>query len=314
MTTPRKILCLCQQYDLREMFGDGFKAHPDLELVLPDEVTDPTQIKYVLAFRPLPDAFDPLRDLRMVMSVGAGVDGLLLHPGLPSDVPLIRMVNPEQAEMMAGFAAWHVVGHHRGMLDFPAFQRDRLWKAGHCIDMPSSFPVTVLGFGNMGRAIGRALAAMGYPVRAWAGRARVEDGIEVLAGEDGLRQVLAEAKAVVGVLPLTDATRGFFNFRTFAMMRPDALLVQLGRGGHLIEDDLIAALDTGQLARAALDVFQTEPLPPESPLWTHPKVMVTPHIASDSSGSAVAAAVYASITSHESGRRPEGLVDRDRGY
>ena len=227
---------------------------------------------------------------------------------------IVRMMNPEQAQMMAGFAAWFVVGHHRGLDAYADFQQDKEWRMGWHNEVPSTFPVAVLGYGAMGQAIGNALKSMGYTVTGWAWRTRTVDGVEVLSGEAGLEQVLASAKAVVGVLPLTEATKGIFNAKTFAMMRDDAILVQLGRGGHLVEDDLIAALDQGRPAIAALDVFQTEPLPTDSPLWHNPKVRITPHIASDSDGDAIARSVMAAISDHEAGRDPAGLVDRGRGY
>ncbi len=308
------ILCLCQQYDLRAVFGPGFEAFDDLRLVTPDEVTDPASIRYVLAFRPAAGAFEDLPNVEMICSIGAGVDGLLRHPGLRDDMAVVRMINPQQAEMMAGFAAWYVVGHHREMHRYRALQAERNWQSPAAPRLPSQFPVAVLGYGKMGQAIGRALGAMGYPVTGWASRARSQDGVQVLSSEEGLAQALAQARAVIGVLPLTDATSGFFNAERFAMMRDDAILVQLGRGGHLVEDDLIAALNAGRPALAALDVTQVEPLPRDSVLWSHPKVMLTPHIASDSDGAAIARAVSDSIRAHRAGRQPEGLVDRQRGY
>lgn len=308
------IVCLCAQYDLRQYFGSGFDAYPDFELVTPDQPEAPDQVRFAVAFKPGPDAFDPFPNLELICSVGAGVDGLLRHPKLPKQAHLVRMINPEQAQMMAGFAAWHVIGHHRRMEDYSAFQKKRTWGDAVRPTFPSDYPVAVIGFGKMGLAVARSLREMGYPVTGWASRSRTEDGFDVKSGKAGLEEVLSNAHAVVGVLPLTQSTEGFFNARTFALMRPGSLLVQIGRGGHLIEGDLLAALDAGRPGCAALDVFQTEPLPPESPLWDHPAIFVTPHIASDSTGAALARAVAGSIRSHVSGQVPEGAVDRNRGY
>ena len=309
-----ELLCLCQQYDLKGLFGPGFDAFPDIRAVTPDEVSDPASIRHVLAFRPLPDGFDAYPNIELVCSVGAGVDGLLRHPGLRGDMKVVRMVNPEQAEMMAGFASYYVVGHHRGMWDFPAAQDARIWKSGYRNTVPSTFPVAVLGYGAMGEAIGRALKVMGYPVTGWASRDRVVDGVQVLSGLEGLKTVLKDAQAVIGVLPLTDATHHIFCAETFALMRDDAILIQIGRGDHLNEADLLAALDKGRPALAALDVMATEPLPADSPLWSHPKLMLTPHVASDSAPEDIARAVAGSIRAHEAGELPAGLVDRNRGY
>lgn len=311
MTTD--IVCLCTHYDLKALYGEGFARHPSLRLRAPEEVDDPGKIEIAIAFNPPPDAFERFAGLKLLHSVGAGVDGLLKHPGLRPEMTVVRMVNPEQARMMAGFAVWHVVSWHRRLWEYPGQQARRHWEVLD-VSAPSTFPVAVLGWGNMGRACGEALAGLGYPVTAWAGAARKEAGIPILAGSDGLAEVLAEARVVVNVLPLTAATAGVLDARCFEMMRPDTLLVQLGRGGHLVEADLVAALDAGCPAMAALDVMETEPLPSESPLWAHPKIRVTPHCASESSAEAVADAVAANVARWQIGEPMTGVVDRGRGY
>ncbi|MEL6577768.1 MAG: glyoxylate/hydroxypyruvate reductase A [Pseudomonadota bacterium] len=307
------IVCLCTHYDLKSLYATGFAHHPSLQLLQPEEVADPKAIDIALAFNPPPDAFARFPNLKLLHSVGAGVDGLLKHPGLLPGMAVVRMVNPEQARMMAGFAVWHVVSWHRRLWEYPALQAKRHWEVLDA-SAPSRFPVAVLGWGNMGRACGEALAGLGYPVTAWAGTPRTEAGIRILAGAAGLEEVLAEARVVVNVLPLTAATQGILDARRFAMMRDDALVVQLGRGGHLVEADLVAALDAGRPAMAALDVMETEPLPAESPLWAHPRIRVTPHCASESSAEAVADAVAANIERWKSGEPMRGVVDRARGY
>ncbi|MEM7499299.1 MAG: glyoxylate/hydroxypyruvate reductase A [Pseudomonadota bacterium] len=311
MTTD--VVCLCTHHDLKALYAEGFARHTDLRLLTPDEVADPSAVEIAIAFNPPPDAFERFHALKLLHSVGAGVDGLLKHPGLLPEMAVVRMVNPEQARMMAGFAVWHVVSWHRRLWEYPALQARRHWEVLDA-SPASGFPVAVLGWGNMGRACGEALAGLGYPVTAWAGTAREEAGIRILAGEDGLAEALRPARAIVNVLPLTEATRCILDDVTFGYMRPDALLVQLGRGGHLVEPDLIAALDAGRPGMAALDVMETEPLPPESPLWSHPRIRVTPHCASESSPEAVADAVAANIVRWQAGEPMTGLVDRGRGY
>lgn len=310
---PTDIVCLCQRYDLKGQFGPGFAGFPEVRLLNPDEVSDPASVRYALAFLPEDDAFARFPNLAMVCSVGAGVDGLLVHPGLPAEMPVVRMVNPEQAKMMAGCAVYHVVGWHRRLVDYPAQQRAKVWQELD-LTVPSTFPVGVLGFGNMGRAVCAALGVLGYPVRAWAGRARTEDGIAVESGRESLGHLLGWARAVVNVLPLTEATTGILNAETFAEMRADALLVQIGRGAHVVEPDLLAALDAGRPGGAVLDVMMQEPLPQDSPLWTHPKIQITPHMASENSPEAVAGAIAGNIARHQQGEAPVGLVDRARGY
>jgi glyoxylate/hydroxypyruvate reductase A len=181
---------------------------------------------------------------------------------------------------------------------------------------PSRRPVGILGFGMMGRAIARAVLALGFPVFA-ASRMQPheqEPGITVLSGEDAIQRVAEHSTTLINVLPLTDATRGILNKSLFARMPRGAVLIQLGRGDHLVEPDLDEALDSGQLSAASLDVFGTEPLPPGHPWWTHPKILVTPHLASDTSPEFVAGQVVQSLGEVLSGQVPFNAVSRASGY
>ncbi len=181
---------------------------------------------------------------------------------------------------------------------------------------PAGRPVGILGFGMMGRAIARAVTALGFPVFA-ASRNPVpeaEPGITVLSGADAVQRVAETATTLINVLPLTQATRGILNRDLFARMPRGAVLIQLGRGDHLVEADLDAALDSGQLSAASLDVFATEPLPPGHPWWRHPKILVTPHLASDTSPEFVAAQVVRSLGEVLAGRIPFNAVSRSDGY
>ncbi len=309
-----EIVCLSQNYDLKSEFGAGFvRSVPHLVLSRPEEVADPATIRYALSHDPAPGAFDPYPNLKLVCSWGAGVDKFLGAVELPDGVILNRMTDPGQADMMAAFAAYYVTGWHRKMFDYPDQQSARIWRE---IDWTPNADVTVgvLGFGRMGAAIGRSLKTLGYPVRAWAGRARVEDGISVEAGDAALLDIAREARVLVNVLPLTPATEGILSARLFDVMREDSLLVQLARGGHLVEDDLVDALARGRPAMAALDVFATEPLPQDHVFWGHPKVFLTPHVGSAASEDGVAQAVARAIAAVDAGQRPEGFVDLARGY
>jgi len=309
-----EVVALCAQYDLKGLYGPYFEAaHPELRLLAPEEVPDPAAIRHAFAFVPAPDAFDAYPNLQMVSSAGAGVDGLLRNPSLRADLAISRLVVPEQAEMIAGFAIWHIVGFHREMARYAALQGAAEWRAVNR-SAPSEMPVGLLGFGHIAATLGRALKALGHPVLAYGSRARVEDGIEVLSGPEGLARMLSEARAVVNLLPLTDATFGLLNAETFAQMRADAILVQLGRGGHLVEADLLAALAAGRPAHAALDVFETEPLPADHPFWAHPQITVTPHVAGEASSPTLVRHIAEGILAFERGEAPSGLVDRARGY
>jgi len=307
------LVCLCEQYDLKEMYGAGFAAYPWIRLVFPDEVTDPAAIRHALAFRPAPDGFDPYPNLKLVCGGGAGVDALLAHPGLRPDMALTRMVNPEQARMMAAFALWYVTGWQRRMWDYGTQQHAEVWRTVN-LTTPSEFPVGLLGFGNMARPLTQALTALGYPVTALAREPHDGGSVRVVTGAEGLAEIARTSQALVNLLPLTAETRSILSAGFFAQMRDDAILIHLGRGGHLVEADLLAALDRGRPAMAALDVMAAEPLPPGHPFWHHPRIMLTPHVASESDPATGARIIAEAILAFERGERPAGLVDRARGY
>lgn len=308
------VVCLSEGFDLKALHEASFAAHaPHLRLLNPAEVRDPAAIRFALAHDPAPDAFDRFSGLVLACTWGAGVDGLMLHPGLPEGLAVKRMTDPGQAAMMAAFAAYYVTGWHRRMFDYPALQARRQWTPVNWT-LPADFPVGILGYGKMGGSVARAMAAMGYPVTAWASRARSAPDAEVVSGGEGLDRVLRESAALINVLPLTPETDGLLNAGAYARMRDDAILIQIGRGEHVVEADLLAALDAGRPALAALDVARTEPLPEDSPLWTHPRIMLTPHAASTASEAGVARSVADGIAAFLAGEVPEGLVDRMRGY
>lgn len=316
MTEPARtdLVFLSEGFDLKSIYAEAFARHaPWLTLLNPDEVPEPGAIRFAMAYDPAPDAFQRFANLDLLCAWGAGVDGLLLHPGLPAGLMIKRMTDPAQAQMMAAFAGYYVTGWQRRMFDYPAQQAAGLWREINAT-LPQEFPVGVLGYGKMGAAIGRGLAAMGFPVTALASRARDEDGVAILSGPQGLKTVISESAALINVLPLTPETTGLLNAETFALMREDAILIQLGRGEQLSEPDLLKALDAGRPALAALDVTATEPLPAGSPLWTHPKIMLTPHAASTASPGGVAMSVAEGIAARLRGAVPEGIVDRLRGY
>ena len=308
------LVCLCELYDLKEMYQEAFATtHPWINLLRPNEVKDPSRIRHAFAFSPGRRDFDPYPNLALVSSMGAGVDALLKHPGLRPDVAVSRLIDPEQAQMMAGFALYYVIGFHREMWRYRDFQARGIWQPINR-SAPSELPVGILGFGNMARSLADALRQLGYPVRAYASRPGSKDGIEVLAGRDGLLRLAAASRVLVNLLPLTPQTESILSAEVFAEMPEDALLLQLGRGGHLVEEDLLEGLAQGRPAMAALDVFASEPLPADHPFWTHERVMITPHVASDAAPEVMARWVAEGILAFESGKNPQGLVDRARGY
>lgn len=256
-------------------------------------------IHIVLGWRFPSGVVQQLSALRWVCSMAAGVEKLLV-PELPAHVPVSRVVDPEQALGMAQFAALMVLHHLRGMPRYEQQQRERVW-ARHPVPI-SREPVLVLGMGEVGREVARVLATLGFPVQGWR-----RDGTP-------LHTLLAGAQVVVNCLPLTPETTGILNATAFAAMPRGGYVVNLARGGHLVEADLIAAVRSGHLSGAALDVQQREPLPADDELWNVPGITLTPHIASQPSHETVAEQFVAGLEAFLAGRVVPNLVDRARGY
>ncbi len=270
-------------------------------------------IDVALVANPPLGALQGLPHLRLIQSLWAGVDKLLADPSVPVDVPLARMVDPAMNAAMAETALWAVLSLHRGFFAYAARQRAAEWRA-QAQRRADEITVAVLGLGQMGRTAAQTLARHGYRVLGWSTRPCAIDGIETYAGEASLPQVLAAAQIVVNLLPLTPATRGLFDTTTFEQMQQGASLVNLARGAHVVEADLLAALERGPLRHAVLDVFAVEPLPAEHPFWSHRQVTVLPHIAAQTDPRTAAQIVARNVQALRAGLGPHALIDRRRGY
>ena len=257
--------------------------------------------------------------LEAIFSLGAGVDAILSDPNLP-DVPIARIVDPDLTARMSEWVVLHCLMHLRQTRRYERQQRERIWDDDD--DQPAARDVRVgiLGFGELGRDAARqARRARLSRSRPGAPARRRAPGIACFDGAAGLEAMLARSDILVCLLPLTAATRGILNARLFAKLPRDgrlggAILINAGRGGLQVEADIVAALDSGALKGASLDVFETEPLPQDSPLWGHPAVFVTPHNAAISHPDAVARAIAEQILAHERGEPLRNVVDRGRGY
>ncbi|MFC0202034.1 NAD(P)-dependent oxidoreductase [Paracoccus rhizosphaerae] len=308
---------LCDTLDLERLFAPTLAQLPNLRMFRPEGVPDDADVRLAIAYRPRQGAFQAFPDLELVQSIAAGVDGILADRSLPPDVPVARVRDPEQASIMAGFAAWHVVWHHRNMRHYLDAARRGEWSrvSFNGLRAPSSTVVGVLGYGTMGRAVARALAGLGFDVRAASLFAHDEEtAVCLLSGPDAPRRLAIESDILINLLPLTADTRGLIDADFLASMPQGSALIQLARGEHLDEVALLEALDRGHLSGASLDVFATEPLPPDHPFWTHPLVVVTPHEASVLPASAVAKALRDSLEDLRAGRTPRTAVDRRKGY
>jgi glyoxylate/hydroxypyruvate reductase A len=262
---------------------------------------------------PLPGRLAGCTQLKLIQSLWAGVDRLMADATLPAGVPIARMVDPAMNRAMAETAAWAVLSLHRRAFDYAAQQRQTQWRA-----LPQKradeVTVLVLGLGQMGRTTALQLAALGYRVSGWSARAQEVPGVATSAGWALLPAALGGADIVINLLPLTDATRGLFDRARLEQMRPAASLVNLARGAHVVEKDLLAALNAGRLAHAVLDVFDSEPLPPTHVFWFHPRVTLWPHAAAQTDLRSAAAIVAANVEAVRRGEPAAHVVDRTRGY
>ena len=251
--------------------------------------------------------------LRLIVSMGAGVDHLLRPPGPPPGIPVARLKDERLTTGMAEWVLLNVLRFHRQDLDYRALQAARVWEE---LPAPETAErrVGFLGLGELGLAAARACAALGFPVQGWTRRPRDIPGIATFHGEDGLRAMLARTDILVCLLPLTPYTRGVLNRGTLALLPRGAFLVNGARGGHVVQDDLLAALESGQVAAAALDVFEPEPLPPEHPFWAHPRVVMTPHAASITIPRSAAPQVVENLRRARAGEPLLNLVDFSAGY
>jgi glyoxylate/hydroxypyruvate reductase A len=265
---------------------------------------------------PAPGALAGLPRLGLVQSLWAGVENLLADTTLPRDVPLARMVDPVMNAAMVETVLWAVLSLHRGFFAYAARQRQGRWRQ-HAQRRADEVNVLVLGLGQMGAAAAAALAAQGYRVSAWharAGERLPPAGVAAHAGRGALAGLLPAARVVVNLLPLTADTRGLLDARFFAALPAAASVVNLARGAHVVDDDLLAALDSGHLRHAVLDVFHSEPLPPQHRYWQHPRVTLLPHMAALTDMRSAAQVVAANLRALRAGTPIAHRVDRARGY
>jgi glyoxylate/hydroxypyruvate reductase A len=288
-------------------------ALPDDRFITARDGLVDASIDVALVANAPPGALAGLPALRLIQSLWAGVNVLLADPGLPSGVPIARMVDPAMNDAMAQTALWAVLSLHRGFFDYAQRQRQRIWQVD-AQRRADEIGVAVLGLGEIGTHVASCLARHGYRVEGWSRRAKSIDGVHCHVGDAALDGVLANVQIVINLLPLTAATTGLFDKHTLGTMQKGASLVNLARGAHVVEEDLLAALDAGQLGHVVLDVFATEPLPSYHRFWRHAKVIVLPHAAAQTDPRSAANVVAANLHALREGRPLMHLVERARGY
>lgn len=287
-------------------------ALPGLDFVTGPDGIDPGRVDVALVWTPPPQGLNAFTKLRAVLSLGAGVDQLRLAT-LDPRVPVARLIDPTLTARMVAYCKAAVFHFHRDLHRHRQHQAQRRWAFIPPVDAGAR-RVLVLGLGELGAAVATALAAEGFAVTGWSRSAKRLPCVESCCGAEGLAQAAAACDIVINLLPLTEETRGLLSRDFFACLRPGACLVQVGRGGHLVEADLLEALAQGRVAGAFLDVFAQEPLPPEHPFWAHPQLVLTPHVASLSDPAQSARDVIENIRRAMTGQPLLHAIDRVHGY
>jgi glyoxylate/hydroxypyruvate reductase A len=291
------------------------EACPGIDLRLGADLGRLQDIEAAVCWYPPHGLLARLPKLKLVQSLAAGIDHIVADPQLPRERPLCRIVDTGMAAGMKAYVSWAVVQHHRRMGPYVASSAAGQWQEQEVVS-PRRHRVGTAGLGTLGMACAEALAAIGYAVRGWSRSAKdaLPAGVTGFHGAGQLDEFLSGCDTLVCLLPLTPQTQGFLDAALFAKLPRGAHLINVGRGDHLVEADLLPALASGQLAAATLDAFSQEPLPPEHPFWSDPRILITPHIATRTDGLVIAQQTLANLALLQKGERPQHQVDLERGY
>ncbi len=312
-----KIALFAKGWDHDEWAGRIKAALPNAEIFSPDDMCDPADIDYAFVWKPDHGFLARFANLKLICSLGAGVDFLLEDPELPN-VPIVRVIDADLTGRMSEYVLLQCLLHHRRTLSYLRYQSAGIWKEQDDA-AASEVRVSVLGLGVLGQDAARKLQMVGYDVAGWSRSAKQIEGLETYHGTEGLDALLARTDILVSLLPHTPQTEGLLNIDLFRKLARDGVLggpvlINAGRGKLQVERDIMEALDEGSLIGASLDVFEEEPLSDGSPIWSHPSIILTPHNAASSSPKAITTYLAKQIALFEAGKTPESLVDRGTGY
>ena len=299
-----------------QYLADAFEqAQPGIDVRMGADLGALEDIDVAVCWFPPHGRLAQFPNLQLVQSLAAGVDHILADPELPRQLPLCRIVDDTMAAGMKAYVSWAVVQHHRGMKAYVASSDAAKWEEQPVVS-PRRHRVGIAGLGTLGLACADALSTIGYQVRGWSRSAKddLPEGVSGFHGADQLDDFLSGCDTLVCLLPLTPQTQGFLNADLFAKLPRGAHLINVGRGDHLVEADLLPALESGQLSAATLDAFSQEPLPATHPFWADPRILVTPHIATRTDRLVIAQQTLANLATIRQGERPLNQIDLERGY
>lgn len=286
---------------------------PDLEVRVWPDLGDPEDIEVALVWKPPPGELKRLPRLRLIHSLGMGVDHIFCDSELPPDVPVVRLVDENIVTQMSEYLCHAVLHYHRRIDDYEQLQREKRWRQLPPSDTAAR-RVGILGLGVIGCHTAENLITLGFPVLGWSRSPKAVPGVQSFHGSEDLAPFLSHSDVLVCLLPLTPDTRNLLDEDRLKKLPEGAYLINCGRGACVVEEDLLAVLDSGRLAGATLDVFRQEPLPPAHPFWTHPKVRVTPHVAGLTNPRTAAPHVAENIRRLRAGRPLLHEVGRSKGY
>ncbi|HSV50902.1 MAG TPA: glyoxylate/hydroxypyruvate reductase A [Burkholderiaceae bacterium] len=309
------VALLSEVLDMDYLASAFREVHPGIDVRAGDDLGAMDEIDLAVCWFPPHGRLAQMPNLRLVQSLAAGVDHILADTGLPRALPLCRIVDTGMSAGMKAYVCWAVVQQHRGMRAYVANSAAGRWQEQPVV-APGQYRVGIAGLGTLGQACAEALATIGYQVRGWSrsAKANLPAGVTAFHGPDQLDDFLSGCDTLVCLLPLTRETQGFLSAELFAKLPRGAHLINVGRGDHLVEADLLQALQQGQLSAATLDALSQEPLPPAHPFWKDPRILVTPHIATRTDRLVIAQQALANLAALQQGIRPVNQVDIDRGY
>ncbi|MFK7844111.1 MAG: 2-hydroxyacid dehydrogenase [Rhodothermales bacterium] len=308
------LLLLCPTKDPQPWKAAIAGLDPSIEVCVWPEVAKPEDITFALVWNHPPAVLDRFKNLKAISSLGAGIDHINNDPGFPSHLPLTRIVDPALVQSMSEYVVTAVMQHFRGFTTYATQQAGRVWK-----DLPpnriSDCRLGVMGMGVLGSDAATKLHALGFSVDGWSRQRKTMSELsQSFAGQDELPAFLHRANILICLLPLTSSTEGILNQNLFAQLPKDAYLINAARGHHLVEKDLLEAINSGKMSGACLDVFREEPLPAIHPFWQHPKITITPHIASLTDPRSAAHQVVENYHRANEGRPLLNAVDLTREY